>query len=154
MYYNKNNFSMYYEKHGNGIKNILILPGWGDTRCTFQLMIDYLKSTYTVYIVDYPGFGMSIFPDVDMTIYDYTNLIRDFIKDEKVDNPTIIAHSFGGRIATLISGYYKDRIDKLILIDSAGIKPKKKLFNKIKTITYKFLKKVKVLVPKRLQNIY
>ena len=48
MYYNKNSFSMYYERHGNGIKNILILPGWGDTRCTFQLMIDYLKSTYSV----------------------------------------------------------------------------------------------------------
>lgn len=154
MYYNKDSYSMYYEKHGNGDEVILILPGWGDTRKTFNMIVDYFKLKYTVYIIDYPGFGKSIFPDHDLTIYDYANMIRDFLNDEKIKNPIIIAHSFGGRIATLLAGYYKERIKKLVLIDSAGIKPRKNIFKIIKTYTYKLLKKMKCFIPKRKRNIY
>ena len=135
---------MYYEKYGDKGKTILILPGWGDTRKTFRYMIDYLKSNYTVYIFDYPGFGNSIFPNRDLTIYDYTNIIRDFIKDENIINPIIIAHSFGGRIATLIAGYYKDRINKLIMIDTSGIKPRKGPIKLLKQYTYKLLRKLSI----------
>ena len=39
-------------------------------------------------------------------------------------NPIVIAHSFGGRIAALLCGYYKRSIKKLILMDVAGIKKK------------------------------
>ena len=128
MFYNQDDYSIYYEKHGQGEKVILILPGWGDTRKTFTYLINQLKEDFTIYIIDYPGFGNSPFPNHDLTIYDYTNIIRDFLYDKKITNPIIIAHSFGGRIATLLSGYYKEQINKLILIDTAGIKRRKKLF--------------------------
>ncbi len=154
MYYNKDDISMYYEKYGDGNSTILILPGWGDTRKTFRNMIDYLKNNYTVYIFDYPGFGNSIFPNRDLTIYDYTNIIRDFIKDENIINPIVIAHSFGGRIATLMAGYYKDSIKKLIMIDTSGIKPHKGPIKLLKQYTYKLLRKLGILVPKRKRNLY
>ncbi len=154
MYYNKDDISMYYEKYGDGNKSIIILPGWGDTRKTFNFMINSLKDNYSVYIVDYPGFGKSIFPDKDLTIYDYANIIRDFIKNENINNPIIIAHSFGGRIATLISGYYKDKIDKLIMIDTAGIKSFKGPIKLLKQYIYKFLKKLNIFIPKRKRNLY
>ncbi len=154
MYYNKDDYSMYYEKHGNGDKTLLILPGWGNTRNTFRMMIDYFKDKYTIYIVDYPGFGKSVFPNRDLTIYDYANIIRDFMTDEDITNPIIITHSFGGRISTLISGYYKDKVDKLIMIDTAGIKHKKGLFKYLKQLLYKFLKKIKFIIPKRKRSLY
>lgn len=154
MYYNKDSYSIHFEKYGTEKKKIVILPGWGNTRNTFDAMIYELKKKYTIYIMDYPGFGQSIFPDYDLTVYDYTNIIRDFIESEKIDNPIIIAHSFGGRIASLLAGYYKDKIDKLILIDSAGIKPKKNTIKIFKTFTYKFLKKLNFFLPKRKRNIY
>lgn len=154
MYYNKDTYSIYYEKHGSGDKKILILPGWGDTRETFKFIIEYFKTNYTIYILDYPGFGKSIFPDYDLSIYDYTNIIRNLMKEENIKNPIIIAHSFGGRIATLMSAYYKDKIDKLILMDTAGIKPKKNIFKFIKQCTYKLLKKLKIFLPKRKRSLY
>lgn len=154
MYFNKDSYSLYYEKHGDSKKQILILPGWGDTRKTFDFMVHYLKTKYTVYIIDYPGFGKSLFPEHDLNIYDYANMIRDFMKHEEIESPIIIAHSFGGRIATLLSGYYKEKIEKLILIDSAGIKPKRTPYKIARTYVYKFLKKLKVFVPKRKRNFY
>ena len=48
MYYNKDDFSIYYEKYGKSSKTILILPGWGDTRKTFSFLIDYLKNKFLI----------------------------------------------------------------------------------------------------------
>lgn len=152
MYFNTEDVSIYYEKYGNNEKTILILPGWGNTRETFKYIIDYFQNDYTIYIIDYPGFGKSIIPNKDLTIYDYTNIIRDFMKEEKMINPIILAHSFGGRIATLLTGYYKEKIDKLIMIDIASIKPKKTLKQLIKEKLYKALRKLGKILPKKHQN--
>ena len=154
MYYNRDDYSIYYEKYGEKDKVILILPGWGDTRKTFTYLINYLKDNFTIYILDYPGFGNSPFPSKDLTIYDYTNIIRDFMTDKKITNPIIIAHSFGGRIATLLSGYYKEKIDKLIMIDIAGIKRKKSFYLWLKEKLYKLLKLIKYILPKKLKDKY
>ena len=149
-----NDFNIYYEKYGHGKSNIIILPGWGDTRNTFNKMIEVLKEFYTVYILDYPGFGNSPFPNRDLDIYDYANLIKDFIKTNEIDNPIIIGHSFGGRISIILSGLYKVNIKKMILIDAAGIKRKKKLKVKFKQIIYKCLKKIGKFLPKKIRPIY
>ena len=154
MYTTLNDITFYYEKHGTGKKQILILPGWGNTRETFRYMINAFKENYTIYIIDYPGLGKSPIPSKDLTIYDYTELIINFMKEQKIKKPIIIAHSFGGRITTLLSSYYKVKLDKLILIDIAGIKQKKKLKSLIKEKIYKFLKKLSVFLPKLHQETY
>lgn len=154
MFFTTNNITIYYKKYGNKNKTIIILPGWGNTRETFINIINYFKENYTIYIFDYPGFGNSPYPTKTLTIYDYTNIIREFIKEKKIINPTIIAHSFGGRITTLLTGYYKEQINKLILIDIASIKPKKTPKQILKEKTYKLLKKLIKITPKLKQEEY
>ncbi len=149
MYYTYNDIKIKYYKYNNKNKVILILPGWGNTKETFYSIIDNFKEEYTIYIIDYPGFGKSPIPKKTLTIYNYTDLIINFLKDKKITNPIIIAHSFGGRITTLLTGYYKIKIDKLILIDIASIKPKKTLKQKLKEKTYKLLKKITNLLPNK-----
>ena len=124
MYYNYKNIKLYYEKHGKKDKYLIILPGWGNTRPTFYNIINQFKKFYTIYIIDYPGFGNSPIINNNLTIYDYADLIKHFIKDNNIDNPSIIAHSFGGRIASILIGKEKLEVDKLILIDVAGYKEK------------------------------
>lgn len=154
MFYKKEDYEIYYEKYGTGNKKIIILPGWGDTRKTFTYLIQVLQEHFTIYIFDYPGFGNSPFPNHDLTIYDYTNMIRAFLTDKKITKPIIIAHSFGGRIATLLSGYYKEEIDKIILIDTAGIKHKKNIVLFLKEKLYKLLKLIKYILPKSKKERY
>lgn len=140
--------SIYYETYGNSKKSILILPGWGNNRSTFTNIINLLKDKYKIYIIDYPGFGNSPIPNRDLAIYDYSELIYSFIKSNKINNPIIIAHSFGGRIVSLLSN--KIKINKLILIDVAGIKRFNiKLF--IKKIIYKVLRRFTYLLPRCIQ---
>lgn len=154
MYININNINLYYEKYGTKKQNILILPGWGNNRLTFNYLINYLKDYFTVYIIDYPGFGNTKFPNYDLTIYDYTNLIDQFITNLNINNPIIIAHSFGGRITAVLCGYLKRKYKKLLLIDVAGIKPKFNILSYLKVLSYKFLKKLKIFLRKKDQKKY
>jgi Predicted hydrolases or acyltransferases (alpha/beta hydrolase superfamily) len=149
-----NDFDIYYEKYGTGTTSIIILPGWGDTRPTFNKLINFLKEHFTVYILDYPGFGNSPFPNRDLTIYDYADLINNFIQTNNITNPIAIGHSFGGRIITLLNTVHKTRFKKIILIDSAGIKPKKGFTKLIKQTIYKALKKITYILPSNLKTKY
>ena len=154
MYFTHENITMYYEKYGNNKKTIIILPGWGETRTTFNCMIDFLKDYFTIYILDYPGFGNSPFQESDLTIYDYTEAIYQWILSVADHNAILIGHSFGGRIITLLTGYYHYSFSNIILIDSAGIKPKKTLKTKLRVLSYKILKKLINLLPKKLKSKY
>ena len=154
MYYTYDEVSIYYEIHGNGKKKMVILPGWGDTRSTFRYLIDYFKNDYQIYILDYPGFGKSSCLNQDFDIFDYAKMISSFLNDLDIKNPILLSHSFGGRIAILLSGYHQIKIDKMIMISSAGIKPKKKLRSIFRTYLYKTLKKCKMFFPKLKREIY
>ena len=144
MYYNHKIFDIYYEKYGTGKQNIVILPGWGDNRETFNYLIDTLKEHFTIHIFDYPGFGKTKFPNKNLTIFDYAQVINDFLDNKNINKPIIIGHSFGGRLIILLSSIHKKHFSKIILMDSAGIKnfSFKKTFCKY---LYKFLKKLKFL---------
>lgn len=154
MFFEYKDISMYYEVSGNHSKSILILPGWGDTRKTFKYLVDFLSNYFSVYIVDYPGFGNTKFPNRNLTIFDYSELIYEFIKEMDINDPILIGHSFGGRIITILTGYYNYNFSNIILIDSAGIKPKKTFFNKIKNFSYKLLKKIGKILPTKYHNKY
>lgn len=154
MFFNTDDMSIYYEKHGNSDKTIVILPGWGNTRATFRNIINYFKNDYTIYIFDYPGFGNSPIPSKTLDIYDYARIIRDFFEEEKIVDPIIIAHSFGGRITALLAGYYKIRFKKILFMDIAGIKPKKTLKQIFRQSLYKILKKLTKILPKIKQEYY
>lgn len=151
MLYKNKNFSFYYEIYGNSPKAILILPGWGATRETFQRIIQYLQKDYTIYIVDYPYFGNSPLPNKELTIYDYAETFSNFINELGIINPIIIAHSFGGRITSLLIGKYNLKVDKIILIDVAGIKRRKKLKVFLKEKIYKIIKRLIKILPKKKQ---
>ena len=59
-----------------------------------------------------------------------------------IQNLCILGHSFGGRVAILISVIQKALVDKLVLVDSAGMKPRRKLSYYFNNIRYRVRKTV------------
>lgn len=154
MYFNYLSSKIYYEKIGNSNKTLIILPGWGDNRKTFSSIIKKLKDKFTIYIFDYPGFGNSSIPNKDLTIYNYAEIIIAFMNKNKIENPHIMGHSFGGRIILVMNGYYNIKFQKILLISSAGIKPKSKKKKNIKQRIYKLLKIIGKILPRKINTIY
>ena len=71
---------------------------------------------------------------------DYVGLVEQFVNDKKLANPIILGHSFGGRIAIRYAS--RHQVSKLILVDSAGMKPKNYVKVKLKIMIYKLKKKL------------
>ena len=148
MYYKTEKINLYYEKFGSNKKSILILPGWGENRKTFYPIINEFQENFSIYIMDYPGFGNTSLPKEEWHIKDYADIIKSFLWDNHIYNPIIIAHSFGGRITAYLVGKYQIKVNKIILIDVAGIKRRKKLTLFFKEKIYKLLKKASYLFPR------
>lgn len=138
MNYKYRGINIAYDIVGKG-KQIILLHGWGTSKKTFSSLVEEIKENYEVHLVDLIGFGESEESLKPLSLNDYVLFLRDYINRFNITNPIILGHSFGGRIAIKYENNFKD-VEKLILVDSAGIR-RTNLKNKIKIIKYKLLKK-------------
>ncbi|NLZ45085.1 MAG: alpha/beta hydrolase, partial [Clostridiales bacterium] len=112
-----------YIDEGDG-KIVLLLHGWGASIQTMMPIFNILKDRFRVIIVDLPGFGESDTPLEPWNSYDYAKCINNFLEKLNINELILFGHSHGGRISIIISSNY-NFVKKLILIDSAGIIPKR-----------------------------
>jgi len=143
-----NNLSINYLKKGNG-KAVLILPGWGTTINTYMPIINEISTYSTVYCIDMPGFGESEEPVISWDLDDYVTFVIDFIKKQKIKELDLIGHSNGGRIIIKLMSKknLRFKVNKIILIGSAGIVHKKTVSQKLKIKISKLCKKILELKP-------
>ena len=142
---NINELNINYEVSGEGTP-VILLHGW---LCSLETMkpIANVLQNFKVYNVDLPGFGKSDMPAKPFNTEDFGNFLDGFIKELKIENPILIGHSNGGRTILNYAGRNLGEPKKIILIDSAGIKPKRKPSYYIKVYTFKALKKFLGIFP-------
>lgn len=132
-----------YIEKGEG-EAILLLHGWGSNIELFKGIIENRSKAQKVYALDMPGFGKTEEPKEAWDVDGYVDFVIEFIKKMKITKLSLLGHSFGGRVIIKLVNR-KDlpfEINKLVLIDSAGIKPEKVNNKNIKTYVYKLGKKV------------
>ena len=117
-----NDLNISYQVAGAG-DVVLLLHGWGGEAASFQPVFDWLTQFHKVYALDLPGFGKSQIPPTAWNTSDYAQFVIAFLERFCIPKAHFIGHSFGGRIAIIVSAEYPEKVDKLILVDSAGIKP-------------------------------
>ncbi len=141
-------------------KNIIILHGWGANIQTVLSIHQHLKGRFKVYTLDLPGFGESDKPKEVWGSQEYSNFVKQFIDEMGLEEVTLIGHSHGGRISIVLANNYPELVKKMILVDSAGIIPKRKLKYYFKLYSFKTLKKLYSLTffyidkEKRLEKFY
>jgi pimeloyl-ACP methyl ester carboxylesterase len=128
-----------YIVEGNG-PNVLLLHGWGANIDTMMPIFNLLVKNFRVYAIDFPGFGQSEEPREVFGVYDYARITKKFIDNFDMDEVILIGHSFGGRVSIVLSSQYKNLVKKMILIDSAGLIPKRGAKYYIKVYSFKVLR--------------
>ncbi len=123
-----------YDVSGEGPAMIL-MHGWGCNGSTVRSIADIAAEKHTVYNIDLPGFGKSSEPVSVWGVEDYTSMLEKFVSDLGIENPVILGHSFGGRVGILYAS--RNNVDKLILVDAAGVKPKRSLKYYFKIYSFK-----------------
>ena len=125
-----------YEVLGDG-NPVILLHGWLATLETMRPIANNLCKNFKVYLVDVIGFGKSQLPEHPLKTDDFGDFLKEFTEKLNIKNPILIGHSNGGRIIINAVGRGLVSAKKIVLIDSAGIKPKRSLTYYLKVAFYK-----------------
>jgi len=119
-----NGLKINYKIAGQG-PAILILHGWGGSSDSWIQVQEILaREGFKIIVPDFPGFGKSKTPFEPWGVKEYGNFVLNLTKILELQNFFLLGHSFGGRVAIKFSILYPEKIKSLILCDSAGIKQK------------------------------
>jgi pimeloyl-ACP methyl ester carboxylesterase len=123
------------EIYGSG-DPILFLHGLGGSTYSWRYMIAPLSGEHQVILIDFRGEGQSPKPhDHHYSIGDQGELIHQFIIEHDLKNLTLVGNSYGGGVSLLVAirlcAENPRRLEKLILIDSAGYPDHLPLFLKV-----------------------
>lgn len=130
---------MNYLKFGSSKNCILFLHGWGADLNSFLWLKNYFEDDYMLLFVDFVGFGLSLDDSKIRFVSDYVEDIKNLISQFDFESLVIVGHSFGGRVAIKFSFLYQNLYKnfKLVLVDSAGILPRRGLKYFIDIYRYK-----------------
>ncbi len=112
-------YRLHYLEAGAGPPVVLIHGLGADVRA-WRFAIPALSSSFHVYAIDLLGFGRSDKPQIPYRIGTLVDSLTGFLDAVGVDKASVIGHSLGGWVATRFATTHPDRLDKLVLVDSAG----------------------------------
>lgn len=135
---------IHYTDEGTG-DPILLLHGWGSSCDAFIGIRNALRDRFRVIALDFPGFGASSALEEAWDVGRYVEFTHRFIERLGLESPVLIGHSFGGRVILKMVGSGLVSPAKIVLIDSAGVKHKRKLRTKIRIAAYKTVKAILLL---------
>lgn len=137
--------NLHYRDSGEeNLQPIIIMHGWGCNVDTVASIENIFKGKRRVINVDLPGHGKSTEPPAVWGIEEFTSMMEKFISLLGLVRPSLIGHSFGGRISILLSS--RIDVDKVLLVDAAGIKPKRSLSYYWKVYSFKAMKNTVMLL--------
>ncbi len=117
---------------------VVLMHGWGCDHTTVRSIAAILELGMRVINLDLPGHGKSDEPPTVWGVEDFTQLVEKIIKKLGLKDVSLIGHSFGGRVSILLSS--RNDVDKVVLVDAAGIKPKRSMKYYFKVYLFKAFK--------------
>lgn len=139
MTFKVNNVNINYVMYGDRNRSTLVfLHGWGQNIEMMKKLADNFKNRFNILIIDLPGFGLSSEPTYAWSVYDYSDAVHNLIIHLKLQDISLIGHSFGGKVSIVYASKYN--VSKMVLLASPFKKEVENL--SLKTKILKFIMKV------------
>lgn len=117
---NINGRSIHYKYvKGNGERTFLFVNSLGTDFRIWDRVIDPIKSEGSILCFDKPGHGLSEEIEEPMRIRDYVQLIIDLLDTLQIEKCIYVGLSIGGLIGQYMALQHPERIEQLILSNSA-----------------------------------
>jgi pimeloyl-ACP methyl ester carboxylesterase len=104
---------------------IVILHGWGAHIEAVGPILAALEGASDMVALDLPGFGESDPPPEAWDAADYARFVAGFLDQLGIERAHFVGHSHGGRVAIVLASDERERVERLLLVDAAGIRPKR-----------------------------
>lgn len=83
----------------------------------------FTESGYRCVALDLPGFGDSSKPNVSYNARYFRARVGEFLDALDIPRATFIGNSMGGMISLAMAVRNPERVDRLVLVDAAGVRP-------------------------------
>jgi pimeloyl-ACP methyl ester carboxylesterase len=106
---------LYFKKLGSG-QPLIVLHGLYGSSDNWMTIAKVLSQTFCVYVLDLRNHGRS----PHLPEHNYSVMVNDlyeFIDNNKINNPVLLGHSMGGKIAMFFAASYPYAVKKLIVVD-------------------------------------
>lgn len=133
-----------YTEQGEGIP-VLLLHGWGSSFAVYTRIMSALKDKCRLVAVNFPGCGESETMKEPWSLEDYCDFCLEFMQKVGLSDPILIGHSHGGRVILKMTAEKQVNPPKIVLLDSAGLIPKKTLKQKYRAKSFKAIKTILTL---------
>ena len=132
----------YLVRHGDGSGKtpLVFLHGWGGDRHSLDALALRLDS-FDRYSLDLYGFGSTPIERV-MTVDEYADGVAEWMREAAVQGAVVVAHSFGGRVAISLAARHPQCVKGLVLISSAGIRPRRGIRRFCKIAAFKLRRRL------------
>lgn len=102
---------------------VVLLPGGGGWRLTFEALATQLSQTCTVYALDPPGQGRTRVTDpaFGFDVDAIAHSIDEFLVATSLDHVAVVGHSWGGGFAARLAELHPARTSRLVLIAPGGL---------------------------------
>ncbi len=125
-------------------ETVVLLQGWGTDLGIYDSVADAINEKYRFIQFDLPGFGGSDEPREPWNVDAYADFFCKFMEALGIKRAALIGHSYGGRIIIKLASRESIpfEIKNIVLIDSAGIMPRRSFKQKFNIKKYKLIKKI------------
>src|SRR4051794_41691349 len=82
-----------------------------------------LAERHLVIAPDLIGHGDSATPRGDYSLGAHAAVIRDLLSALGIERATVVGHSLGGGVAMVFFWQFPDRVERLALVSSGGVRP-------------------------------
>jgi len=112
--------SLKYFEAGQG-EPVILLHGLGGVKEEWMTSLGALSANHRVYALDQVGFGHSGKPLLEYKIATFSDFLFGFMQSQNLSKATLVGNSLGGWIAMDFAIRRPEMVDKLVLVDSAGL---------------------------------
>jgi pimeloyl-ACP methyl ester carboxylesterase len=105
--------------------HVVFVHGLGGSLATWSLNLPAFARQFRICALDLPGAGDSGKPEMDYSVPTLAAFLARFLDALGPDwqRVSLVGHSLGGAVALSFAGQYPQRVERLILVDSAGLGP-------------------------------
>ena len=123
-------YSTHYIEKGEG-EPVILVHGFLYNSYTWNNNIDALADRFKVYALDLWGFGYSTREPLDYGYPLYADQLLKFMDALNIQKASLVGHSMGGGTCIFFSVQHRERVNKVILVDPAGMPNPLPLIGKI-----------------------
>ena len=109
---------IHYVEAGSG-PTVVLLHGLGGSS-TDLFSLAALAKKFRVIVPDQIGFGKSDKPLINYRVGTYVDFLDRFLTELKIERASLVGSSFGGWVAASYALAHPERVERLVLVDSAG----------------------------------